>query len=139
MKGAVRTLNSLPNFLHYWRETALPLTSLVSPPRPECDPLTPQERVIPLAQQSVKYLIQQRCGTEVIQRRRVHLGNMSHSLYPLTAHVGQSVIVCDTSELRNHPSRSLAPCWLGPWLLIAAVNNVVGVLRSDFKHRLGDL
>ena len=117
VKGAVRTLNSLqhpatglsPNFLYYGRETSLPLASLVTPPRPEFDPLTPQERVIQLAQQSVKYLIQQRCGLEVIQRRRVHLGNMKHPLYPLPAHVGQSVLVCDTSELRNHPSRSLAP------------------------------
>ena len=145
VRGAIRTLNSLqqplrgltPNFLYYGRETALPLASLVSPPRPDSDPLTPQGRVIQLAQQSVKYLVQQRCGTEVLQRRRIHLGNMSHPLYPLTSHVGQSVMVCDTSELRNHPSRSLAPRLTGPWLLIAAINNVVGSLRSDFKHKLG--
>ena len=46
-------------------------------------------------------------------------------------------MVCDTTELRNHPSRALAPRWTGPWLLIAAINNVVAPLRSDFKHRLG--
>ena len=145
VRGAVRTLNSLqhpstgltPNFLYYGRETALPMASLVSPPRPDNQPLTPQERVIQLAQQSVKYLVQQRCGMEVLQRQRVHLGNMSHPLHPLPAHVGQSVMVCDTSELRNHPTRSLAPRWTGPHILISAVNNVVGVLRSDFKHRLG--
>ena len=144
VRGAVRTLNSLqhpltgltPNFLYYGRETTLPLASLVSPPRPDSDPLTPQGRVIQLAQQSVKYLVQQRCGTEVLQRRRIHLGNMSHPLYPLTSHVGQSVMVCDTSELRNHQSRSLAPRWTRPWLLIAAINNVVGSLQSDFKHKL---
>ena len=80
---------------------------------------------------------QQRLGMEVLQRRRVHLGNMSHPLYPLTAHVGQSVMVCDTSELRNQPNRSLAPRWTGPHILISSVNNVIGVLRSDFKHHLG--
>ena len=92
VRGAIRTLNSLqqplrgltPNFLYYGRETALPLASLVSPPRPDSDPLTPQGRVIQLAQQSVKYLVQQRCGTEVLQRRRIHLGNMSHP--PIPAH-----------------------------------------------------
>ena len=90
VKGAVRTLNSLqhpetglsPNFLYYGRETSLPLASLVAPPRPEGEPLTPQERVVQIAQQSVKYLVQQRCGIEVIQRRRIHLGNMMHPLYP---------------------------------------------------------
>ena len=145
VRGAVRTFNSLqqsstgltPNFLFYGRETALPLSSLVSPPRPDNQPLTPQERVVQLTQQSVKYLVQQRCGMEVLQRRRVHLGNMTHPLYPLTAHVGQSVMVCDTSELRNHPSRSLALRWTGPHILILAVNNVIGVLRSGFKHHLG--
>jgi transposase InsO family protein len=65
VKGAVKTLNSLqhsqtsllPNFLYYGRETSLPLASLVAPPRPENKPLTPQERVVQLAQQSVKYLV----------------------------------------------------------------------------------
>ena len=144
VRGAVRTLNSLeqttgltPNFLFYGGETALPLSSLVSPPRPDNQPLTPQERAVQISQQSVKYLTQQRLGLEVLQRRRVHLGNMLHPLYPLTAHVGQSVMVCDTSELRNQPNRSLAPRWTGPHILISSVNNVIGVLRSDFKHHLG--
>ena len=145
VRGAARTLNSMendssgltPNFLFYGRETALPLASFVTPPRPDNHHLTPQERAVQISQQSVKYLTQHRLGLEVLQRRRVHLGNMNHPLYPLTAHVGQSVMICDSSELRNHPNRSLAPRWSGPHILISAVNNVVGVLRSDFKHHLG--
>ena len=145
VRGAVRTLNSMendssgltPNFLFYGRETALPLASLVTPPRPDNHHLTPQERAVQISQQSIKYLTQHRLGLEVLQRRRVHLGNMNHPLYPLTAHVGQSVMICDSSELRNHPNRSLAPRWSGPHILISAINNVVGVLRSDFKHHLG--
>ena len=117
VKGAVRTLNSLehpdttltPNFLFFGRETSLPLASLVRPPRPDSDHLTPHERVIQIAQQSVKYLVQQRLGQEVLQRRRVHLGNMAHELYPLTSYIGQSCMACDTSELRTYPSKALAP------------------------------
>ena len=55
----------------------------------------------------------------------------------MSAHVEQAVLVCDTSELRNLPSRSLAPRWSGPHQILAVVNNVVAVLRSDFKHQLG--
>ena len=46
-------------------------------------------------------------------------------------------MVCDTSELRNYPSKALAPCWSGPWTVLSAVNNVVASVRSDFKHKLG--
>ena len=81
--------------------------------------------------------MQQRLGQEVLQRQRVHLGNMVHELYPLTSYVGQSCMVCDTSELRTYPSKALAPRWSGPWTILALVNNVVASVRSDFKHKLG--
>ena len=107
VRAAVRTLNSLeqphsgltPNFLYYGRESALPVASLVRPPRPENDPLTPRERVIQLSQQSALYLTQHRLGLEVIQCRRAHQGILAHPFYPLPSHVGQSCIACDTSEL----------------------------------------
>ena len=46
-------------------------------------------------------------------------------------------MVYDTSELRTYPSKALAPRWSGPWTILAAVNNVVASVGSDFKHKLG--
>ena len=145
VRGATRTLNSLqhpatgltPNFIFYGRESSLPLSSMVRPPRSPSDPMTPQDRVIQLAQQSVLYLIQNRCGMEVLQRRRVHFGNKRHPLYPIPSNIGQSCMLCDTSELRSYPSKALAPRWSGPWILVGSVNNVIATVRSDFKHQLG--
>ena len=87
------------------------------------------------AQQSVKYPVQQRCDQEVLQRRRVHLENLAHELYPLTSYIGRSCMVCDTSELRTYPSKALAPRSSGPWIILGAVTNVVASVRSNFKHR----
>ena len=40
-------------------------------------------------------------------------------------------------QLRTYPSKALAPRWSGPWTILAAVNNVVASVGSDFKHKLG--